>query len=213
MAGQGLEQEGILRLLGRDPECAAIDRLLDDARAGAGGALVVRGEPGIGKSALLDYARQRAAPMAVLSAAGVEAESDLAFAGLHGLLRPVLAHLRELPQPQSAALAGALGLAPSTQSDRLLICAAVLGLLAAAAEDRPVLCVVDDAQWMDRPSADALVFTARRLQAERLAMLFGAREGEVRRFEAAGVPDCALTGLDPPSAAAVLAAGGVCRGG
>jgi hypothetical protein len=140
MAGQGLQQEGILRLLGRDPECAAIDRLLDDARAGAGGALVVRGEPGIGKSALLDYAKQRAVPMAVLSAAGVEAESDLAFAGLHGLLRPVLGHLPELPEPQSAALAGALGLAPSTQSDRLLISAAVLGLLAAAAEDRPVLC-------------------------------------------------------------------------
>jgi len=198
----------MLRLLGRDRECAAIDRLLDDARAGAGGALVVRGEAGIGKSALLDYARQRAAPMAVLSAVGVEAESDLAFAGLHGLLRPVLAHLGELPEPQAAALAGALGLAPSAGSDRLLISAAVLGLLAAAAEDRPVLCVVDDAQWVDRPSAGALVFTARRLQAERLAMLFGTREGEVRRFEAAGVPDLALTGLDRSSAAAVLGAGG-----
>lgn len=208
MAGQGLQPEGILPLLGRDSERAAIDRLLGDARAGTSAALVVRGEPGIGKSTLLDYARQRAAPMAVLSAAGVEAESDLAFAGLHGLLRPVLAHLRELPQPQSAALAGALGLAPSTQSDRLLISAAVLGLLAAAAEDRPVLCVVDDAHWMDRPSADALVFAARRLRAERLAMLFGAREGEVRRFEAAGVPDFTLTGLDPSSAAALLAAGG-----
>ena len=208
MARQGLEQEGILRLLRWDAECAAVDRLLDDARAGVGGALVVRGEPGIGKSALLDYAMQRAAPMTVLSAAGVEAESDLPFAGLHGLLRPILGHLRELPAPQSAALAGALGLAQSTQSDRLLVSAAVLGLLAAAAEDRPVLCVVDDAQWVDRPSADALVFAARRLQAERLAMLFGAREGELRRFEAAGVPDCALTGLDSPSAAAVLAAGG-----
>ena len=141
---RGLSRKGSCGCSAGIPECAAIDRLLDDARAGAGLALVVRGEPGIGKSALVDYARQRAAPMAVLPAAGVEAESDLAFAGLHGLLRPVLAHLRELPQPQSAALAGALGLAPSTQSDRLLICAAVLGLLAAAAEDRPVLCVVDD---------------------------------------------------------------------
>ena len=177
-----------------------IDRLLADAGGGAGGALVVRGEAGIGKSALLGYAVQRVAPgVLVLRADGVEAESDLAFAGLHGLLRPVLAHLRELPQPQSAALAGALGLAPSTQSDRLLMSAAVLGLLAAAAEDTPVLCVVDDAQWVDRPSAGALVFAARRLQAERLAMLFGAREGEVRRFEAAGVPDFALTGLVTPS--------------
>jgi len=208
MASPWIRQPAV-QLLGRERECAVIDRLLADAGAGAGGALVVRGEAGIGKSAVLGYAVQRAAPgMLVLRADGVEAESDLAFAGLHGLLRPVLAHLRELPQPQSAALAGALGLAPSPQSDRLLISAAVLGLLAAAAEDRPVLCVVDDAQWVDRPSADALVFAARRLQAERLAMLFAAREGEVRRFEAAGVPDLALTGLDPPSAAAVLAAGG-----
>jgi hypothetical protein len=207
MTGPGLQQQAV-PLLGRDRECAAIDALLRDARVGAAGALVVRGEAGIGKSAVLGYAVQQALGMLVLRADGVEAESDLAFAGLHGLLRPVLAHLRELPEPQSAALAGALGLAPSAGSDRLLISAAVLGLLAAAAEDRPVLCMIDDAQWMDRPSADALVFTARRLQAERLAMLFAAREGEVRRFEAAGVPDFALTGLDPPSAAAVLATGG-----
>jgi DNA-binding CsgD family transcriptional regulator len=206
MASPGLQQSAV-QLLGRERECAVIDRVLADAGRGVGGALVVRGEAGIGKSAMLGYAVQRVASgMLVLRAGGVEAESDLAFAGLHGLLRGVLAHLRELPQPQSAALAGALGLASSTGSDRLLISAAVLGLLAAAAEDRPVLCVVDDAQWLDRPSADALVFAARRLQAERLAMLFGAREAEVRRFEAAGVPDLALTGLDPPSAAAVLAA-------
>jgi DNA-binding CsgD family transcriptional regulator len=204
MASPGLRQPAV-QLLGRERECAVIDRVLADA----GGALVVRGEAGIGKSAVLGYAvQQAAAGTLVLRADGVEAESDLAFAGLHGLLRPVLGHLRELPEPQAAALAGALGLAPATGSDRLLISAAVLGLLAAAAEDRPVLCVVDDAQWVDRPSAGALVFAARRLQAERLAMLFGAREGEVRRFEAAGVPDLALTGLDPPSAAAVLAAGG-----
>ena len=128
---------------------------------------MVRGEAGIGKSAMLAYAVQRMAPgMLVLRAGGVEAESDLAFAGL-----------RELPQPQSAALAGALGLASSTGSDRLLISAAVLGLLAAAAEDRPVLCVVDDAQWIDRPSADALVFAARRPVQVHLA----ARQLPVRR--------------------------------
>jgi DNA-binding CsgD family transcriptional regulator len=201
----GLQERESPRLLGRDPECAAIDRLLDDARAGAGGALVVRGEPGIGKSALLDYARQRAAPMAVLSASGVEAESDLAFAGLHELLRPVLSCLGELPDIQSQALAGALGLAPSTQADRLLISAAVLGVLAAAAEDRTTLCVVDDAQWLDRPSAEALVFTARRLRAEHLAILFGAREGEAARFEAAGLPELTLTGLADQPAATVLA--------
>jgi predicted ATPase len=205
MGGPGLQERERPPLLGREPECAAIGRLLEDARAGIGGALVVRGEPGIGKSALLDYARQRAGPILVLSASGVEAESDLAFAGLHEVLRPVLGCLDELPEIQSQALAGALGLAPSTHADRLLISAAVLGVLAAAAEDRPVLCVVDDAQWLDRPSADALVFTARRLRAEHLAILFGAREGEATRFEAAGLAELVLTGLTNESAAAVLA--------
>jgi DNA-binding CsgD family transcriptional regulator len=204
MTGPGPQLAGP-GLLGREPECAAVGRLLEDARAGTGGALVVRGEAGIGKSALLDFARQRAAPMAVLSATGVEAESDLAFAGLHELLRPILDHLGELPDIQSQALAGALGLAPSTHADRLLLSAAVLGLLAAAAEDRPTLCVVDDAQWLDRPTADALVFTARRLRAERLVILFGAREGEAARFEAAGLAELILTGLADQPASTVLA--------
>jgi len=204
MTGPGPQLAGQC-LLGREPECAVIDRLLEDAQAGTGGALVVRGEAGIGKSALLDFARQRAAPMAVLSATGVEAESDLAFAGLHELLRPILDHLGELPDIQSQALAGALGLAPSTHADRLLLSAAVLGLLAAAAEDRPTLCVVDDAQWLDRPTADALVFTARRLRAERLVILFGAREGEAARFEAAGLAELTLTGLADQPAITVLA--------
>jgi DNA-binding CsgD family transcriptional regulator len=204
MAGPGLQQAS--RLLGRDPECAAIDSLLEGARSGTGGALVVRGEPGIGKTALLDYARQRAAPMVVLSATGVEAESDLAFAGLHELLRPVLGSLGKLPEIQSEALAGALGLAPSTHSDRLLTSAAVLGLLTAVAAGVPALVVVDDAQWLDRPSADALVFAARRLRAERLVMLFGAREGEAITFEAAGLAELRLAGLAAGPAAAVLAA-------
>jgi DNA-binding CsgD family transcriptional regulator len=205
MGSSGLQQRAV-QLLGRERECAVIDRVLEDATGGVSGALVVRGEAGIGKSALLEYAIRQAAPgMAVLRAVGVEVESDLAFAGLYGLLRPVLAHLGELPETQSQALAAAMGLAPSSHPDRLLISAAVLGLLAAAAESRPMLCVVDDAQWVDRPSAEALVFTARRLQAERIAILFGAREGEMRRFEAAGVPELELTGLSQPSAAAVLA--------
>ena len=204
MAGPGPGQQPV-RLPGREHECAVIDRLLAGARAGAGGALVVRGEPGIGKSALLGYARQHAAPMLVLSAIGVQAESDLAFAGLHELLRPVLTYLGELPGTQSQALAGALGLAPSPQPDRLLICAAVLSLLAAAAETQPLLCVVDDAQWVDRPSADALVFTARRLRAEQLAILFGVRDSEAGRFEAAGLPELALAGLCQDAAMRVLA--------
>src|SRR6516225_6879584 len=116
MTGPGLQRAGVSRLVGREPECTAIDGLLRDARAGMGGSLVVRGEAGIGKSALLGYARQRAAPMRVLSAVGVQAESDLAFAGLHELLRPVLMYLGELPGTQSQALAGALGLAPARRT-------------------------------------------------------------------------------------------------
>ncbi|HEX6527629.1 MAG TPA: AAA family ATPase [Streptosporangiaceae bacterium] len=207
MASSGPHQPAV-PLLGRERECAVIDALLDDARQGVSGALVVRGEAGIGKSALLGYAIEQAASMTVLSISGVEAESDLAFAGLHGLLRPVLGLLAELPETQARALAGALGLAPSVNPDRLLISAAVLGLLAAAAEDRPTLCVIDDAQWVDQPSADALIFTARRLRAERVAIFAAAREGEMRRFEARGLPDLMLTGLDPPSAAGLLAATG-----
>src|SRR6516164_2406913 len=207
MGGPGLPRQRV-QVLGREQECAVIDRLLADARGGAAGALVVRGEPGIGKSALLSYARQQAPPMLVLSASGAEAESDLAFAGLHELLRPVLGYLGELPGPQSGALAGALGVAPSMPADRLLISAAVLGLLAAAADHHPVLCLVDDAQWVDRPSADALVFTARRLRAEPMAIVFGVRDGQASLFEAAGLPELTLTGLSRQSAESVLAASG-----
>jgi DNA-binding CsgD family transcriptional regulator/tetratricopeptide (TPR) repeat protein len=205
MTASGTQQVPI-QLLGREPECAVIDQVLAGAINGAGRALVVRGEAGLGKSALLEYAaRQAADGVLVLRADGVEAESDLPFAGLHGLLRPMFRHLAELPEIQSAALAGALGLAPSASPDRLLISAAVIALLAAAADTQPVLCLVDDAQWVDRPSAEALVFAARRLQAERVAMVFGAREGEPRRFEAAGVAELRLGGLPRAAAVAVLA--------
>ncbi len=185
-----------------------IDRVLDQALDGEGASLVVRGEAGIGKSSLLEYAADRARGATVLSATGVEAESELAFAGLYGLVRPVLNKLEQLPGRHRAALAGALGLGASAEADRFLVSAAVLGLLAAAADDGLVLCVIDDAQWLDRPSADALVFAARRLRGERLAILFGAREGEVGRFEAAGLPQLVLEGLDALSAATVLAGDG-----
>jgi DNA-binding CsgD family transcriptional regulator len=187
-------------LIGRERERGVIDDVLDRALAGEAGALVVRGEAGIGKTALLEQAAERSDGTLVLRASGLEAESDLAFAGLYGLVRPTLDKLVDLPDVQRTALAGALGLGPSTGADRLLVSAALLGLLAAAAEDRPVLCVVDDAQWLDRPSAGALVFTARRLRAERLAILFGAREGESERFEAAALPELYLSGLDLESA-------------
>ena len=199
MAAIGVAQ-GPLALIGREREVMAIGGVLDRALTGEAGALVVRGEAGIGKSALLAYACARAGGMTILRATGVEAESDLAFAGLYGLARPVLDKLDELPVTQRDALAGALGLAPSTGADRLLVSAAVLSLLAAAAEECPVLCVIDDAQWFDRPSADALVFSARRLRAERLVMLFGAREGDAQRFEVTDLPEMVIEGLDGRSA-------------
>jgi AAA ATPase domain len=193
-----------LVLVGRDHECARIDELLEGAVAGESGSLVVRGEAGIGKSALLDYAAARADGMDLLRTAGVEAESDLAFAGLYGLLRPILDRLRELPELQANALAGALGLAPAGGSERFLVSAAVLGLLAEAAEERPVLCLVEDAHWLDTPSAEALVFAARRLRAERVAIVFAVREGEGRTLEGRGLSELLLTGLEDEDARALL---------
>ncbi|MGO9753888.1 MAG: ATP-binding protein [Solirubrobacteraceae bacterium] len=192
-------------LAGREPERAAIERLLAGAVAGQSGVLVLRGEAGIGKSALLEVSRRGAAGMTVLEVTGVETESDLAFAGLFGLLRPVLAFAGELPAVQAAALEGALGLASSADPDRFLVSAAALGLIAAAAEHQPVVCVVDDAHWLDTPSADAMVFVARRLRGERVVMLFAARDGDRRQFEAQGVTQMQVGGLASDSAEGLLA--------
>jgi DNA-binding CsgD family transcriptional regulator len=191
-------------LVGRGRERARIDELLEGASAGESGSLIVRGEAGIGKSALLDYAAARADGMQLLTTAGVQAESDLAFAGLYGLLRPILGRLSELPELQANALAGALGLAQPTGSERFLASAAVLGLLAEAAEELPVLCLADDAHWLDTPSVDALVFAARRLRAERVAIIFAVREGEGRSFEGRGLPELLVTGLEGEDAHALL---------
>ena len=193
-------------LFGRDVERARIGALLDGARASRGGALVVRGEPGMGKTALLLDARERAADMHVLTARGIEFESELAFAGLHQLLRPALDLLDRLPDPQAAALRGAFGLSERTGDDRFLISAACLSLLAELAERRPVLCLVDDFQWVDTPSVGALLFVARRLDMDRIALLFAAREGDERRFD--GLKSLELGGLDHGAAAAVVDRGG-----
>ena len=164
---------------------------------------MLRGEAGIGKSALLGYAAESATGMRVLRVTGVEDESDLAFSGLHGLLWPVVGHLNELPAPQREALAAALGLGPSEGSERFLISAGVLSLLAAAAEERPVLCLIDDAQWLDVPSADALMFTARRLAAEGVALLVAVREDDHGRLEMPG-EEIVLDPLDRDQAVALL---------
>ena len=197
-------------LAGRDPERAAIAALLDAARAGSGGALVVRGVAGSGKSALLADALCGASGTRVLRTSGVESESPLAFAALQRLLWPLRAHLDVLPDPQRAALRAALGVAAG-EGDRFLAFLGTLSLLAEAAEEAPVLAVVDDAHWLDDASAAALLFVARRLQAERVALLFAARDGDVRRFEADDLPTVVLGGVTGSDADALLSAraGGV----
>ena len=191
-------------LYGRDAEREAIRVLLEDARASRSGVLVIRGEAGIGKTALLDDARDRASDMHILSARGVEAESELPFGALHQLIRPALAHVDALPEPQAAALRAALGLSEGSGEERFLVFAACLTLLSELAERRPVLCVIDDAHWFDSASADALRFVARRLDAEGVVMLFGVREGGSRTFEAPDLPSLVLGGLQPDAAAALL---------
>jgi DNA-binding CsgD family transcriptional regulator len=191
-------------LYGRGGEQAAIERWLQSARAGLGGALVLRGEPGVGKSALLGLAVAIAGDFFVLRAAGVEAESDLAYATLHQVLHPAMYGSARLPTVQSDALRAAFGLREADVPGRFLVAVAVLALLSDVAEDRPVLCVVDDAQLADRPSMEALAFVARRLEADPVAMLVAIREGEGREVDTTGMPELRLSGLDPPSSAALL---------
>lgn len=190
-----------MRLYGREAELAVLDDLLGKARAGNSGALVLRGDPGIGKTALLAAAVERADGFRVISATGVEEEAELPYAGLHLLLRSDLDRVAALPDVQADALRGALGLAKAGPPDRFLVGLAVLSLLADAAGDGPLLCMVDDAHWLDRASADALAFAARRLDSESIVVLFGARD---HGFPAAGVPELRVAGLSPQAAATLL---------
>jgi DNA-binding CsgD family transcriptional regulator len=191
-------------LFGRSAEIAAIDDLLGRARGGAGGALVLRGDAGVGKTALLDLAATRTGSMRVLRATGAEPESDLAFATLHQLLRPVTIPagglLDALPEPQREAVRGALGLAGAASGDRFLLAAGVLSLLAEASVPDGLVCVVDDFQWVDRASADALLFAARRLSTERIAMLLSVRG----TLPVKGLPSLTLGGLPPDAATALM---------
>ena len=163
-------------LLDRLPERAALSQLLEAARAGRSGVLVVRGEPGVGKTALLDWAVESAAGLRVVRVAGVESEMELAFAAVQQLCAPMLDQLGGLPDPQRAALGVAFGLSAGAAPDRFLVGLAVLSLVSGVAERQPLLCVVDDAQWLDRASALVLAFVARRLLAEPVALVFAARE-------------------------------------
>lgn len=187
-------------LYGRDDERAVLDDLLAGAAAGRSGALVITGEPGIGKTALLEYTAS-ASRARLLRATGAESEAELPFAGLQLLLRPVLGSLDALPDVQATALRGALGLAATGVPDRFLVGLAVLSLLSEVAGDGPLVCLVDDAQWLDRESAEALLFVARRLDAEGVVLVVGAREAG--RFS--GLPALPLSGLDAAAAAALLA--------
>jgi len=172
-------------LRGRRDECAWLDALLAGVRAGRSGALVIRGDAGVGKTALLDYAAESAADLRVLRAAGVESEMELAFAALHQMCLPVLDRLGRLPAPQRAALETAFGIQPGPPPDRFLIGLAVLSLLAEATEDGPLVCLIDDARWLDRASKRVLAFAGRRLMAESVLMVFAVRE-----------PDADLDGLE-----------------
>jgi DNA-binding CsgD family transcriptional regulator len=165
-----------LGLRGRRTELAALDRLLAEVRAGQSRMLVLRGEAGVGKTALLDYLQEQASGFHVARAVGVESEMELAFAGLHQLCTSMLGNLSGLPGPQRDALSTVFGLSTGEAPDRLLAGLAALGLLSAVAEERPLVCLVDDAQWLDQASAQALAFVARRLLAEPVALVFAVRE-------------------------------------
>jgi DNA-binding CsgD family transcriptional regulator len=188
-------------LRGRVSECETLDRLLETVRGGDGRALVVRGEPGVGKSALLDYVVDRASGFHVERAAGVQSEMELPFAGLHQLCAPMLDRLEHLPGPQHDALGVAFGLTGGEAPDRFLVGMAVLSLFSEVAEERPLVCVVDDAQWLDRATAQALAFVARRLVAESVGLVFAARDSG---GDLAGLPELLVEGLGDEDARALL---------
>jgi DNA-binding CsgD family transcriptional regulator len=179
-------------LRGRRAECGVLDELIEGVRDGRSAVLVVRGEPGVGKSALLDYAVASAPELGCARAAGVESEMELAFAGLHQLCGPMLDRLGRLPGPRRDALRIAFGLESGPAPDRFLVGLAVLSLLSEAAGDRPLVCVVDDVQWLDRASVQVLAFAARRLLAEAVLVIFGAREPGA---DLRGLPELMVEGL------------------
>jgi DNA-binding CsgD family transcriptional regulator len=191
-------------LLGRTREREVLDRLLANVRGGQSGVLVIRGEAGIGKTALMRYAADQASGFRVAQIAGVEAEMELPFAGVHQLCAPVFDQLDALPEPQREALSVALGLSPGSTPDRFLVALAVLSLLSAVAEEGPLACLVDDAQWLDDASGQVLGFVARRLLAESVAVVFAVRDPNTRsEFE--GLPELRLQGLGEDDARALLA--------
>src|SRR3954454_17938261 len=188
-------------LTGRQDELRTLERLLDAVRAGESRALVLRGEPGIGKTALLEHGVEAAPEFRVARAAGVEAEMELPFAALQALCAPMLDRLEQLPAPQRDALGGAVGLQAGDPPDRFVVGLAALSLLSEVAAEQPLLCVIDDAQWLDRASAQALAFVARRLLAEAVAVVVATRE-QSQEFQ--GFPELVVQGLRDDEARALL---------
>jgi DNA-binding CsgD family transcriptional regulator len=188
-------------LRGRGRESASLAALLDGVRSGRSGVLVLRGEPGVGKSALLESATSAATGVRVLRAAGIESEMELAFAGLHQLCVPIVDRLDRLPAPQRDALGSAFGLTAGVSPDRFLVGLAVLTLLSDAAGEQPLVCVVDDLQWLDRASRETLAFVARRLLADPVGMILATREAA---DELTGLPELTVAGLSIGHARALL---------
>jgi hypothetical protein len=194
-------------LIGRDPEQRLIETLVKQARDGVSAALVIRGEPGIGKTAVLEQAARNSG-LRTLRCTGIQSENDVPFAALEQLLRPLRHGAERLPAPQAAALRGAFGLSNQRVEDRLLLGLATLNLLAEATEDGPLICLVDDLQWVDGPSAQALLFAARRLGTEGVVMLFAVRNDPALWFEAPGIPQLTLGPLSDREAREVVATRG-----
>ncbi len=192
-------------LVDRRTECQHVDELLADVRRGISQSLVISGDAGIGKSALLEYLVAEASGCRVIRVAGVEAEAELAFAGLHQLCSPLLDRLDRVPAPQHDALGTAFGLRAGPAPDRFLVGLAALSLLAVTAAERPLVCVVDDAQWLDQMSTETLGFVSRRLVAESVALVFAVRD-PVDERALAGLPRLVLAGLPPEDARELLAA-------
>src|SRR6476659_1614934 len=191
-------------LRGRLHECEDLDRLVDAVRGGQSGAVVVRGEAGVGKSALLEYVAGRASGCRVARAAGVQSEMELAYSGLDQLCAPVLDRIVRLPEPQRDALRTVFGLSGGAAPDRFLVALAVLSLLSEVAGEEPLVCLVDDVQWLDQASAQSLAFVARRLVAESVALIFAVRESSDDR-DLSGLPELVLDGLGDADARALWA--------
>src|SRR3954447_385764 len=191
-------------LVDRVAERDVLERLVAGIRLGRSRALVMRGEAGVGKTALLRHLSAAAEGCRIARAAGVESEMELAFSGVHALCAPMLGRLGHLPAPQRDALSTAFGLSAGPPPDRFLVGLAVLSLLADAAEEQPLLCVVDDAHWLDRVSAQTLAFVARRLLAERVGLVFALREPD-EQHALDGLPELVIDGLAEQDASALLA--------